>query len=277
MITSLPYMYEAFSQVHALDKDPKWLPILRSIAGHALKGYRDMETAPGTASCAYTPAPDDPCGVINASAYRAFLLTKAGIELSDPRYTAAAKRNLNFVLASQNQNGSWFYAMDGTRDFVDHFHTCFVLKALAKIEQLTGSGECRSAIERGVSYYVKNLFDANGLPMPFSKAPRLTVYRHELYDYAECINLAVLLYGRFPELDRILSGVVTDLLQRWQKPDGSFRARQLLVGWDNVPMHRWAQSQVFRSLSFLLSRELKKPREQFARDTLQPLESKVSS
>jgi hypothetical protein len=215
--------------------------------------------------------------VINASAYRAFLLTKAGIELSEPRYTEAARRNLNFVLASQNENGSWYYAMDGTRDFVDHFHTCFVLKALAKIEQLTGSPKCRTAIERGVSYYVRNLFDANGRPMPFSKAPRLTVYRHELYDYAECINLAVLLYGRFPELDRILAGVVTDLLARWQKRDGSFRARKLLVGWDNVPMHRWAQSQVFRSLCFLLSRNLKNPQDRIVRDTLQPLESKVTN
>ena len=275
MITSLPYMYEAFSQVYAIDEDQKWLGIMRSIAEHALKGYRDMETAPDTASCGYTPAPDDPCGVINASAYRAFLLTKAGIELSEPRYTEVARRNLNFVLASQNANGSWYYAMDGTRDFVDHFHTCFVMKALTKIEQLTGSPECRSAIERGVSYYVKNLFDANGLPMPFSKAPRLTVYRHELYDYAECINLAVLLYGRFPELDRVLAEVVTDLLARWQKPDGSFRARQLLVGWDNVPMHRWAQSQVFRSLSFLLSRNLKNPQERIVRDTLQLSESKA--
>ena len=67
-----------------------------------------------------------------------------------------------------------------------------------------------NAIERGIGYYVKNLFDAKGLPLPFSKAPRLTVYRRELYDYAECINLAVLLYGRFPELDKILSAVVTE-------------------------------------------------------------------
>jgi hypothetical protein len=275
LITTVPYVYEAFSQVYAIDRDQKWLRVMQSIAEHALKSYRDMETAPDTASCAYTPAPDDPCGVINASAYRAFMLTKAGIELSEPRYTEVALRNLNFVLASQNANGSWYYATDGTRDFVDHFHTCFVLKALAKIEQLTGSSRCRSAIERGISYYVKNLFDANGLPMPFSKAPRLTVYRHELYDYAECINLSVILYGRFPELDRILSGVVTDLLVRWQKPDGSFRARQLLAGWDNVPMHRWAQSQVFRSLSSLLSRELEKPQIKIASDMLQPWESKA--
>ena len=111
---------------------------MQSIAEHAFTSYRDVDMGSDTWSCAYTPAPDDPGGVVNASAYRAFLLTKAGIELSKTEYFDVAQRNLNFVLASQNENGSWFYSTDGQRDFVDHFHTCFVLKALAKIEQLTG-------------------------------------------------------------------------------------------------------------------------------------------
>lgn len=254
LITTVPYVYEAFSQVYAIDGDKKWLRVMRSIAAHACESYRDVQTGPDAASCGYTPAPDDPAGVINASAYRAFLLTKAGMELSEPRYLETARRNLNFVLASQNTDGSWFYAMDGQRDFVDHFHTCFVMKALAKIELLTGGAGCQAAIERGVSYYLKNLVGADGLPVPFSKAPRMTVYRRELYDCAECINLAVLLGGRFPELDRVLANVVKELLTRWQKPDGSFRARRLLIGWDNVPMHRWAQSQAFRSFAQLLFR-----------------------
>ena len=277
LITTQPYVYEAFSEVYALDANPKWLPIMRSIAEHAFKSYRDLETGPDSASCGYTPAPDDPCGVINASAYRAFLLTKAGIELSDPRYLEVANRNINFVLGSQNADGSWYYSIDGTRDFVDHFHTCFVLKALAKIQNRTGNSQCGRAIERGVAYYVKNLFDREGLPVPFSRAPRLTVYRRELYDYAECVNLAVLLQGRSPDLDRILTGVVIDLLERWQKADGSFRARELLVGWDNVPMHRWAQSQLFRSFCFLLSRNLKNQQARNVGVTFQPVESKVTS
>src|SRR6266853_1105615 len=95
-----------------------------------------------------------------------------------------------------------------------------------------------------------------GLPKPFSRRPRMTVYRRELYDYAECINLALLLQGRFPALDKILSRVIS--LERWQKTDGSFRGRQLLIGWDNTPMHRWAQAQLFRSLSYLLYQATKK-------------------
>jgi hypothetical protein len=250
LITTVPYVYEAFQQVYQIDGDRKWLAIMRSIAEHALLDYHEIVTSEDASSCSYNPEPDEPCGVINASAYRAFLLTRAAVDFSEKSYQKVANRNLNFVLESQNANGSWFYAMDGERDFVDHFHTCFVLKALAKIEALTGNPQCTRAIERGVDYYVKNLFDEEGLPKPFSRRPRLTVYRRELYDYAECINIAVLLKGRFPALDEILFRVME--MRGWQKADGSFRSRQLLLGWDNTPMHRWAQAQLFRSLSFLL-------------------------
>ena len=250
LITTVPYAYEAFLQVYEIDGNKAWLDIMQSIAQHAFHDYHDFITSENASSCSYNPEPGELGGVINASAYRAFLLTRAGLDFSQEQYLKVAERNLNFVLESQNADGSWYYSSDGERDFVDHFHTCFVLKALAKIEALTGNHRCTQAIERGVDYYVKNLFDSDGLPKPFSRRPRLTVYRRELYDYAECINVAVLLKGRSPALDTILSRVID--LTEWQKSDGSFRSRQLLLGWDNTPMHRWAQSQLFRSLCFLL-------------------------
>jgi hypothetical protein len=253
LITTVPYVYEAFSRVYQIDKDDRWRRVMASIARHAFSRYRDVAIGPDSASCAYTPAPDDPAGVVNASAYRAFLLTQAAVDFGEPRYFEAASRNLNFVLDAQAADGSWPYAIDGQRDFVDHFHTCFVLKALAKIEALAPTARGTGAIERGIACYARTLVDADGLPRPFARAPRLTVYRRELYDYAESINLAVLLAGRFPELERVLACVVADVLGRWQKRDGSFRSRQLLVGWDDVPMHRWAQSQLFRSLCVLLA------------------------
>lgn len=229
---------------------------MRSVAEHALNDYHDIETSEDASSCSYSPDPKDPCGVINASAYRAFLLTQASKDFGEEKYLKVAERNINFVIEAQNPNGSWYYSIDGQRDFVDHFHTCFVMKALAKIEALTGNVRCARAIQKGVGYYVKNLFDVEGMPKPFSRRPRLTVYKRELYDYAECINLAVLLRGKFPELDGILDRIIH--LNGWQKPDGSFRSRQLYLGWDNTPMHRWAQSQFFRSLCFLLYREAHK-------------------
>jgi hypothetical protein len=265
LITTTPYVYEAFLQVseilssdirplssdlRPLNLRDEYTQILESIARHAAVDIKDFRTSEKASSCSYTPF--DEGKVINASAYRAFLLTSASKVFCDEDYWRIAERNLNFVLENQNPDGSWFYAVDGVRDFVDHFHTCFVMKALAKIHSLTGDPACLEALSKGVKYYLENLFSEDGLPKPFSKAPRLTVYKRELYDCAECVNLCLLLGDRFPQLKLTLETVVEGILKDWIKPDGSFRSRRLHLGWDNVPMHRWGQAQMFRALAFYL-------------------------
>jgi hypothetical protein len=247
LITTTPYVYEAFLQVYELDPHEEWKRILESIARHTCVDIKDFRTSETASSCSYTPY--DGGGVINAAAYRAFMLTSASRVFSNDDYWKIAERNLNFVLENQNPDGSWYYAVDGVRDFVDHYHTCFVMKALAKIHALTGHESCGEALTKGVGYYLTNLFDEDGLPKPFSKAPRLTVYKRELYDCAESINLCLLLRGRFPQLETTLETVVMGILKDWIKSDGSFRSRRVHLGWDNVPMHRWGQSQMFRSLA----------------------------
>jgi hypothetical protein len=250
LITTTPYVYEAFLQVFNLHPRDEWKLILESIARHARFDIKDFKTSETASSCSYNPFGEG--GVVNAAAYRAFLLTSASKVVSNEDYWKIAERNLNFVLENQNPDGSWFYAVDGIRNFVDHYHTCFVMKALTKIYALTAHDGCLKALSKGVTYYVDNLFDDDGLPKPFAKAPRLTVYKRELYDCAECINLCLLLRDRFPQLEAMLETVVGGILKDWIKPDGSFRSRKLYLGWDNVPMHRWGQSQMFRSLAFYL-------------------------
>jgi hypothetical protein len=299
LITTTPYVYEAFLEVHRLVSEDggrrtedrgqrtedggQWAEgreqrtedgrqraedggrrmeireILESIVRHATTDIKDFKFSETASTCSYTP--DDEGGVVNASAYRASMMTSAAKVFGDDELLNIAGRNLNFVLESQNADGSWPYARDGVRNFVDHFHTCFVMKALAKIHALTGERRILEALRRGVDYYLENLFAVDGLPRPFSKAPRLTVYKRELYDCAECINLCLLLRDRFPELNTTLELTVSGVLKDWIKEDGSFRSRRLMLGWDNVPMHRWAQSQMFRSLAFYL-------REKSRRDAL---------
>ena len=250
LITTTPYVFEAFLQVDQLEPGEDRKRILESITRHVLTDIKDFARSETGSTCSYTPF--DQGGIVNASAYRAFMLTSAASQFSNEDCLAVAGRNLNFVLETQNANGSWPYAVDGVRDFVDHFHTCFVMKSLAKIHLLAGGERILDALKRGVDYYLAQLFSSDGMPRPFSRPPRLTVYQCELYDCAECINLCLLLRQHFPELQTTLETVVAGILKNWIKPDGSFRSRKLMFGWDNVPMHRWAQAQMFRSLSFYL-------------------------
>jgi hypothetical protein len=250
LITTTPYAFEAFLQVHRLRPRNNWKDILESVTRHATTDIKDFKFSEHAMTCSYTP--HDEGKIVNASAYRAAMLVTSAKFFNRKELLETATRNVNFVLETQKPDGSWPYAVDGVRDFVDHFHTCFVMKALAKVYLLTGDRRIYDALENGLNYYLKNLFSADGMPRPFSKAPRMTVYQCELYDCAEAINLCLLLKKDFPHLEKTLETVIGGILKDWIRPDGSFRSRKLKSGWDNVPMHRWAQSQMFRSLAFYL-------------------------
>src|SRR5436305_10580340 len=123
LITTTPYVYEAFLQIYAIQKSASAgdLPcrphelsevkeILESIARHAFVDIKDFRTSERASSCSDTPFAGDG-RVINAAAYRAFLLSSASQVLSNDEYRKAAERNLNFVLENQNADGSWYYAV----------------------------------------------------------------------------------------------------------------------------------------------------------------------
>ena len=98
-------MYEAFLQLFKVDPRHEWKQILESIAQHACGDIQDFKVSETASSCSYTPY--DKGGVINAAAYRAFLLTSASRVFSNDGWWKIAERNLNFVLENQNPDGSW--------------------------------------------------------------------------------------------------------------------------------------------------------------------------
>lgn len=256
-ITTTPYVFEALLQVNKLSPRDEWKEMMISSVRYATDDIKDRPYPGGGQTCSYMPGQE--FNVVNASAYRAAMLVSAAKHFDNPEWLKIAGANVDFVLAAQNPDGSWPYAKDGARDFVDHFHSCFVMKSLAKIYQADRDRRIFVALAKGVEYYLAHLFSPDGMPRPFSKAPRLTVYQCELYDCAECINLCLLLRRDFPQLETTLDRVVSGILEHWIKPDGSFRSRKLKFGWDNVPMHRWAQSQMFRALAYYLRENNNRP------------------
>jgi hypothetical protein len=247
LITTIPYCYEAFGEGYQATGDKRYLEIMESTARFCFEHVPSKQVGPDSAASAYTPS--DERRVVNASSYRGFLLTTAGLRFRQDPWLSAAAENVTFVLDSQRQDGSWLYAMDGRDAFVDNFHTCFVLKNLFKVWQQTGDDDLGGAIKRGYSYYRENLLDEDLQPVPFARAQRLVAHRADLYDYAEGINLAWLLRDFEDSATEVLRRLLETLLDEWVLPDGHFVTRRLRFGRNTVPYHRWAQSQTFRALA----------------------------
>jgi hypothetical protein len=248
LITTVPYAYEAFELGYEATDRPSYLRVMESVAAFAFDQIPVTDLEDGSAAAGY--APFLCTTVVNASCYRGFLLAAAGRRFGRPDWTSAAERNVAFALACQRPDGSWPYATMKNDDFVDNFHTCLVLKNLFKFWRLTDRADVLDALRRGYAFYRRDLLDERLQPIPFAVKPRLTLHRADLYDYAEGINLAVLLCGIEREALDVLRAMLEGLGRRWALGDGHFVTRRLLVGRNTVPYHRWGHSQIFHALAY---------------------------
>jgi hypothetical protein len=246
LITTMPYVYEAFEAGYEATGRSGYLEVMESIAEFAFDRIPVTELEDGSAASGYTPSL--PTTVVNASCYRAFLLATAGRRFGKPEWSHAAERNVAFALATQRPDGSWPYATTKGDEFVDNLHTCLVLKNLFKYWRVSASADVLAAVRRGYAFYRGRLLDRELRPVPFAVKPRVTLHRGDLYDYAEGILLASLLRDIEPEAREVMDHLLRDLARDWALPSGAFVTRRFVVGRNTVPYHRWAQAQTFHAL-----------------------------
>jgi hypothetical protein len=257
LITATPYCYEVFTRLFDLTGDDSYGEVARSIAKFVFDDLQDTPTGPGAAAGSYTPF--DRSKVVNASAYRAFVLFDAARRFHKADYRAKAAQNLRFILDAQRADGSWLYAIDSPAEaFVDHFHTCFVLKNLHKLNRDLQSDEVARAVRRGYEWYRRSLFDSEDNPRSFTIAPRLQIVRIEMYNVAEAISLGALLRHDIPEALDLADALAARFLKRCQLRAGHWITRIYIGGFRHrVPFLRWPQSQLFFALTNLLAARTK--------------------
>ncbi len=250
--TTTPYCFEAFLSLFNTTQDTRYLQVAESITRFLCEDLNDTPTSETAAACSYSPI--DRLKIVNASAYRAFVLFEASASTGIGDCRPQAQRNLNFVLQSQREDGSWLYAMDSPAEaFIDHFHTCFVLKNLYKLNRHLHSIEVEQAIHRGYAYYRRELFDTDGMPKSFAIEPRTQIARLELYNVAEAIALGVLLQQEIPDAFEVAVQLASQVGQHYQLRDGHFVTRVYVGGLKHtLPFIRWSQAQLFYALTTLL-------------------------
>lgn len=251
-ITSTPYCYEAFAKLSEATGESAYLAVARSAARFVAHDLKDTPVGPEASAGSYGPY--DQTQVVNASAYRAFVLFDAAGRFNEPSYATKARGNLNFILQSQRDDGAWLYGMNSKPEaFIDHFHTCFVLKNLRKIWRMQPDEAIRAAIRKGWDYYRRQLFDSTGNPKSFALEPRTQIVRLEMYNFAEAITLGALLKEEIPEAFAQAWYLARRLVENYQLPDGHFVTRVFLGGFRHkTPFLRWPQAQLFYALTNLL-------------------------
>jgi len=252
LITITPYAFWAFKKHYELTNNEESRGIALSIAEFALHDLNEIKMPNGTFSASYSPISEDI--VINANTYRTAVLLDAWKLSGNKKYKEVAERNIEFVLSYQGKTGEWFYEAKGPKDnFIDNFHTCFVIRNLYYCYQVNKDENILNAIIKGYDFYLTQLFYTNSRPKHFAKAKYAKMRKYEMYDYAEGIKLGILLRDIIPEAFEKAKWLANDLIENFQTKKGYYITRVTSFGTKHkVPYLRWPQAQLFYALTNLL-------------------------
>ena len=199
--------------------------------------------------------PDDRTPIHNASLLVSALLARAGSISGRPELTEPAREGLRYALAHQRPDGSWPYAETQQGDWVDGFHTGYVLDALAVCAQGIPEqrDEALDAYWRGLRFYAERLFDEDGTPRYFVDE----TYPIDGQSAAQGIRsfaIAAGLAPEGPERDEWSERAwrVFDYAQRrLRRRDGAYVFQRRRHWVNRTPHVRWVQAPMLDALARL--------------------------
>jgi hypothetical protein len=159
----------AFLLAHEVTGEQRFLDTARGIAEFVLRDLPPIPEEEGACCLPYTPS--DRRRVHNANLYGAELLVRVAARTGERALVTHALPAIAFTLRRQHDDGAWFYGEfragepyeRGILEYVDHFHTGFVLRSLHGIaaalppEDAPLREQCIAALRKGFDYYKEKL------------------------------------------------------------------------------------------------------------------------
>jgi hypothetical protein len=104
--------------------------------------------------------------VYNASLLGAEALARVGTLTGEHAFFDAAMSAARYIVKQQRADGSWMYGAGEKQNWIDSFHTAYMLSSLAAIMRCSeiAEREFKAALRRGYDFWRARFFLANGWP-----------------------------------------------------------------------------------------------------------------
>lgn len=239
----------AILDAHASLDDPTLLAEATEVGEFFLRHIPQTEDEPG-AFFGYLPG--DRAPIHNSNLLVAALLARLAAAAPDgegKHFAAAAAGAVRYTVSRQRPDGSWLYGERSDLEWVDNFHTGYVLDSLrACIDAGVGGAEAEEAWRRGLDYYRRELFLADGTP----KYYRAKIYPIDAQCVAQGIQTLAIAAAHDAGAMSQAWGVFDFAQRQMSRRDGLpiFQRRRF---WANRAVHmRWVATPMLLALSHLL-------------------------
>ena len=227
--------------------DERSLDAALSAAAFMLGDLNRLDDGDDSFCFSYTPL--DRNFVHNANLLGASLLARIATRYGRPELLDPALCALRYSVRRQHEDGSWFYAERREQNWVDSFHTGFILEAIRRVLALGLVPEFREGYEKGVQFYADAFFLEDGTPKYY--ADRL--YLVDIHAPAQAISFFASEPGREELAERVLNWTLSNMLD---PATGAFYYRKKGKRVVKTPYMRWSEAWGFRALvKFAIARE----------------------
>ncbi len=193
----------------------------------------------------------------NANLLAVELLARVYSITKEEKLLENAKKSLEFTLAHHNSDGSWYYGLAGRQQYIDSFHTGFVLVSLYNLINYIDSTDnyrFRRILMKGYEYYKKTFFEDDGLPRYYNNK----IYPIDLH----CSAQGIITFLNFKEYDneavKIAKKIANWTIENmWDDKKGYFYFQKTKLFTNKIQYLRWPNVWMFYALAELSLRGVK--------------------
>ncbi|HAF31118.1 MAG TPA: hypothetical protein DCG75_18935 [Bacteroidales bacterium] len=242
----------AFLDAYEVIKEEEYLEIAIEACNFFIENLKWQEDEDGFICFSYTSV--DNYNIHNASMLAAAVLIRTWFYSKIGKFKEFGIKAMNFTIKHQNEDGSWFYwaPPDKIIGKIDNYHTGFVLESLEVIKKYTVGGfDLDHTINKGLEFYLKNLFVDNSIPKMTNKS----IYPIDIQSCAQAIITLGEMKSGNPVLEKIANEIAKWTIENMIDEKGFFYFRIYKNGRiDKTPYIRWSESWMLRALTFLLDK-----------------------
>jgi hypothetical protein len=241
-VVTTSFVGNTFLDMYELTREKKYLDIAISASEFILNELNIYKDDRGIC---FSYSPSDNERVYNATLLASRHLIKTWKYSKNNKFLKQGLESVEFVLNSQNRDGSWVYGDFKNQQWIDNFHTGYNLWALKEINDIIKNDKIKESINIGFDYYLGNLFTKNMLPKYFNNK----LYPLDIHAYA----VAIIVFTLFGE-DKLCRSVYDNVIDILYSGKGYFYFRKTKLWTIKIPYMRWSNAWMFYALSIMSKR-----------------------
>ena len=217
------------------------MEIARSACDFFLNDLNILENREGTCF-SYTPW--DHRYVHNANVLAASLIAKVGQISGESRLFDVALSAARYTVHHQRANGEWLYGEGEKDQWVDNFHTGYVLVSLRRISKALLTNEFDDSISRGYSFWKSTFIHSDGSLSYYSNRK----YPVDIHAVSQSILTLLEFSEDDPEALELAWLIAVWAMKHMQDSKGFFYFQLYPRYINKIAYMRWAQAWMFKSL-----------------------------